>query len=72
MLASPWGDEVVADEYGGHPGLMFSRRPTTFAELLTGVERWSTRTFLVQGSRRITTGEFFAAVAVARGGIRRR
>ncbi|MGV0992205.1 MAG: class I adenylate-forming enzyme family protein [Mycobacterium sp.] len=65
-MDSPWGFEVVAGEYGGHRGLVFDRRPRTFAELLTGVERWSTRTFLVQGSRRITTGEFFAAVAVAR------
>ncbi len=65
-MQSPWGDEVVDGHYGGHPGLVFARRPRTFAELLTGVERWRDRTFLVQGSRRITTGEFFAAVAEAR------
>ena len=63
---NPWGDEVVAGEYGGHPGQMFCRRPTTFAELLTGVERWAQRTFLVQGDRRITFGEFFAAIDFAR------
>ena len=61
-----WGDEVIAGEYGGHPGQMFSRRPTTFAELLTGVLRWSQRTFLVQGERRVTFGEFFTAIGAAR------
>ncbi len=64
-MQSPWGDEVVDGHYGGHPGLVFGRRPRTFAELLYGVERWSDRTFLVQGERRISTGEFFAAVAQA-------
>ena len=67
---SPWGDEVVAGEYGGHPGLVFVPRPTTFAELLSGVERWAGRTLLVQGDRRITTGEFFAAVDKARERLR--
>ena len=38
--------------------------------MLAGVERWRDRTFLVQGSRRITTGEFFAAVAGARERLR--
>ena len=65
-MQSAWGENVIAGEYGGHPGLVFEHRPRTFAELLTGVERWSGRTFLVQGTRRITTGEFFAAVAQAR------
>ena len=63
---SPWGDEVIAGEYGGHPGLVFERRPRTFAEFLYGVHRWSGRTFLVQGERRITGGQFFAAVQAAR------
>ena len=65
-METPWGVEVVAGEYGGHPGLVFARRPRTFAEFLSGVERWSGRTFLIQGERRITTGEFFAAVGAAR------
>ena len=69
-VESPWGDEVVAGEYGGHAGLVFERRPRTFTELLSGVERWTQREFLVQGSRRITTGEFFAAVARARDYLR--
>ena len=65
-MESPWGDEVIAGEYGGHPGLVFAHRPRTFAEFLTGVQRWSRRTFLVQGERRITGGQFFAAVRAAR------
>lgn len=65
-MQSPWGDEVVAGEYGGHPGLVYGRRPRTFAELLFGVDRWSDRTFLVQGDRRFTFAEFFTAVAHAR------
>ena len=70
IMQSVWGDEVVAGEYGGHRGLVFKQRPRTFAELLAGVERWSHREFLVQGSRRITTGEFFAAVVRAREQLR--
>ncbi|HPX37323.1 MAG TPA: class I adenylate-forming enzyme family protein [Mycobacterium sp.] len=65
-MESPWGDAVVAGVYGGHPGLVFEPRPRTFDEFLTGVQRWSGRTFLVQGERRITAGEFFAALGPAR------
>ena len=65
-MQSPWGDEVVAGEYGGHPGLVYGRRPRTFAELFTGVERWAGRVFLVQGARRITFADFFGAVGAAR------
>jgi len=65
-----WGDQVSAADYAGHPGLMYRQRPRTFAELLTGVDRWSHRTFLVQGDRRITFGEFFTAIGVARERLR--
>ncbi len=57
---------MIAGEYGGHPGLVYRDRPHTFAEFLYGVQRWSGRTFLVQGERRITAGEFFAAMRAAR------
>lgn len=53
---NPWGDEVITDEYAGHPGLVFRPRPRTYAQLFTGVERWSARTFLVHGERRISFG----------------
>ena len=61
-----WGDEVSTGRYAGHPGLLYRQRPRTFAELLTGVDRWEQRPFLVQGDRRITFGEFFAAIGNAR------
>lgn len=62
----PWGDQVGSGSYGGHAGLVYTRRPETFAELLTGVDRWADRIFLVQGARRISFGEFFAAIPAAR------
>ena len=61
-----WGDEVSVGLYAGHPGLQYQQRPRTFAELLAGVQRWWQRTFLVQGDRRITFGEFFTAIGTAR------
>lgn len=62
---NPWGDGVITGDYAGHPGLLYRQRPRTYAELLTGVERWTPRTFLVHGGRRISFGEFFAAVRAA-------
>ena len=66
-----WGDDVSVRNYAGHPGLQYQQRPRTFADLLTGVQRWSQRTFLVQGDRRITFGEFFTAIGVARERLQR-
>jgi len=66
-----WGDGVSVGNYAGHSGLLYRQRPRTFAELLTGVERWSQRTFLVQGDRRITFGEFFTAIGAARERLQR-
>ncbi len=65
-MSSPWGDEVVAGQYDGHAGLIYRVRPMSFADLVTGVDRWQPRTFLVHGPRRISFGQFFAAVGVAR------
>ena len=65
-MQTPWGEDVGAGRYAGHPGLLYARRPRTFAEVLFGVQRWAPRTFLVQGARRISFGEFFAAVEHAR------
>ena len=65
-MQSPWGDEVRAGSYCGHPGLLYPQRPRTFADLLFGVERWAPRTFLVHGERRIGFGQFFGAVAAVR------
>ncbi len=65
-MQSPWGEEVAEGRYAGHAGLIYPQRPQSFAELFTGAERWSQRIFLVQGDRRITFGDFFAAVDAAR------
>lgn len=69
-MQSPWGDEVRSGSYGGHPGLLYTQRPRTFAELLSGVERWADRDFLVQDERRISFGELFSALATAREALR--
>lgn len=61
-----WGERVAAGRYAGHDGLVYPERPQTFADLFDGTQRWAERTFLVQGDRRITFGEFFAAVEAAR------
>ena len=58
-----WGREVVAGTAGGHPGLMYARRPGSLAELLDGTARWAEREFLVQGERRLSFGAFTGAVA---------
>ena len=65
-MDSPWGDEVVASRHGGHSGLVYRERPTSFTDLLIGVDRWAPRPFLVHSERRIAFGEFFGAVDSAR------
>lgn len=65
-MQSAWGDEVVNGHHGRHPGLVYRQRPHTFTELFGGVERWEQRTFLAQSDRRISFGQFFAAVRTAR------
>lgn len=65
-MQTPWGEDVGAGHYAGHPGLLYAPRPRTFTELLFGVQRWAPRTFLVQNDRRIGFGEFFATVDAAR------
>jgi acyl-CoA synthetase (AMP-forming)/AMP-acid ligase II len=65
-----WGAEVVTGRYAGHHGLLYRTRPHTFAELLRDGRRWERRTFLVQGERRVSFGEFINAVAAAREHLR--
>ncbi|WP_328349706.1 acyl--CoA ligase [Mycobacterium sp. NBC_00419] len=65
-----WGEDVEVGHYAGHPGLVYPQRPHTFDELFDGSQRWADRTFLVQGDRRISFGEFFAAVDAAREKLR--
>lgn len=67
MTGVPWGSEVVRDQYAGHPGLLYTPRPRTFAELVADGRRWGERTFLVQGGRRVSFGAFTTAMAAASG-----
>ena len=58
-----WGREVVASAAGGHPCLVYARRPGSLTELLRGTGPWAEREFLVQGERRLSYGAFTGAVA---------
>ncbi|HWD05864.1 MAG TPA: class I adenylate-forming enzyme family protein [Kribbella sp.] len=59
-LASLWGTDVVRDPEG--PCLLYAPRPASITGMLAGTRRWSERTFLVQGERRIDFGTFLDAV----------
>ncbi|MCZ8377311.1 class I adenylate-forming enzyme family protein [Mycobacterium sp. CPCC 205372] len=65
-MTAPWDSDVVAGRYGGHDGLTYRRSPSTFGELVDATTRWTDRTFLVQGDRRITFGQFRTAASVCR------
>jgi acyl-CoA synthetase (AMP-forming)/AMP-acid ligase II len=64
-LSDLWGLEIGPGHYGGGPGLQFTVRPRQFDDLLVGADRWADREFLVQGQRRISHGEFSAAIPAA-------
>ncbi|MFR9804126.1 class I adenylate-forming enzyme family protein [Pseudonocardia sp. RS010] len=61
-LTEIWGDAPVESTYAGHAGLVLDPRPGSLGEMLAGVSRWSERTYLVQGERRISFAQFVAAV----------
>jgi long-chain acyl-CoA synthetase len=58
-----WGREVAPGTAGGHPCLVYARRPGSLVQLLSGAGRWAEREFLVQGERRLSYGAFTGAVA---------
>ena len=64
--ASVWGAEVRAGSYGGHDGLVYTGGPSTFDDLVAGTAKWTDRTFLVHGDRRIRFAEFRTAAHAAR------
>jgi acyl-CoA synthetase (AMP-forming)/AMP-acid ligase II len=66
MRSSAWDSEVVAGHYAGHDGLTYRRTPATFGELVEATFRWTDRTFLVQGSRRVSFAQFRSALAACR------
>lgn len=66
-LTAIWGSQVVRDPDG--PGLLYEPRPRCITEMLTGTDRWASRTFLVQGERRIDFATFLRAVPRAAGAL---
>ncbi|MGV9949844.1 class I adenylate-forming enzyme family protein [Rhodococcus aetherivorans] len=62
MSTPVWGSEVVEGHYAGHPGRLFKASPHSILSLLNDVQRWASREYVVQGDRRITHGEFRAAI----------
>ena len=71
MALRVWGTDVREGSFGGHggltyEGLTYDQGPSTFEELVAATERWTDRTFLVHGDRRISFAEFRAATRSAR------
>lgn len=62
MPNARWGSDIDSSGYAGHPGLQYSPRPSTFADLFAESVRWTERTFLVHGERRMTFAAFTDAV----------
>jgi long-chain acyl-CoA synthetase len=58
-----WGRDVEPGTVLGHPGLIYRHRPCALSELLEDARRWSDRTFIVEGERRLTFDMFEHAVA---------
>jgi len=72
VTEEPWGHEVVAGEYAGHPGLLYEPHPTSIVALLDHAARFGEATFLVQGERRISFDDFRGAVASVAAHLRAR
>jgi long-chain acyl-CoA synthetase len=58
-----WGTRIVQDVVNGHACRVYQERPRALSELLLDAQRWSERSFLVQGERRISGQAHLAAVA---------
>jgi long-chain acyl-CoA synthetase len=56
-----WGERVER-RTTGTPFLVYSPRRTHLIELLDDADRWRARTHLVQGGRRLSFGDMFAAI----------
>ena len=57
-----WSDTVVRTTARGHPCLVYQRRPLSVGALLVASRRWSDRTFILHGTRRMTFAAHEAAV----------
>ena len=57
-----WTRETEPSQVHGHPCLVYRDRPRSIAALLHDAQRWKGREFVVEGSRRLTSDAFAAAV----------
>jgi long-chain acyl-CoA synthetase len=57
-----WADTVVRTTARGHPCLAYERRPHSVGALLVASRRWSDRTFILHGARKVTFAAHEAAV----------
>jgi long-chain acyl-CoA synthetase len=60
-----WADTVVRATVRDHPCLVYEHRPLSVGSLLVASRRWSDRTFILHGTRRVTFGAHEAAVSHA-------
>lgn len=65
-LSALWGTAVI-ELPKSHGMLAYEPRPASTLQMLTGIERWRERTYLVQGNRRVTFEQFLGAVGTAAG-----
>jgi long-chain acyl-CoA synthetase len=57
-----WGNTVIRTSMGSQPCLMYEHRPRSIGTILRESCRWRDRTFIVQGTRRLTFAEHESAV----------
>ncbi len=57
-----WADTVVRTTVRDHPCLVYKHRPLSVGALLVASRRWSDRTFILHGTRRMTFAAHEAAV----------
>jgi long-chain acyl-CoA synthetase len=62
MTRFVWGDKVAQSEIGGIPFLVYEPRRRRVPELLEDAGRWGERPHLIQGERRLSFSDAFAAI----------
>ena len=67
-----WGTTTVEAVVRGFPGRLYEPRRRSLAELLLDARRWSERTYLIQGDRRLTYAQVRDLVSQYMGALSRR